>query len=497
MEEIVAVAVVGEEEVDLVKHDDKVVAGYLFLDAVLELGGVVALPDLFAGKCVVDLFEDFVLGVVASAGQGAGGDVVWQVVECGLYDCCFAGAAWSVEVEVVVVCSINVGECGGEGVLFLVAVDEGVGEGCWVECGLWARRPCLGHGINEMWWYKFVGDGDLCFGCHDDTKREGTFILFITGPWRTHVRRGFLTTPHPSIDPNETRCFPFLICPFFIRCLMNLFDQSRSHNADSVFRSEAALTTQPSPESIVNRKGEMQAIADTVRPLTRGKTPEDALVYGPAGTGKTTCVKHVFNQLSDETSATTVSINCWQHNTRPSFLAHLLIELGRPATRKGTPIDTLCSKLTEWLDKRHNLAIALDDFDQLSDQAAVIYDLKQISQDAHNELGLVLIANKQLSQLELNPRSQSRLSLERIHFHRYTHDELETILTERADQAFHPRRIADDVPSHIADIVGNHDGDCRKALQLLLRAGRQADRDNADTVTRKHVDQNTANQNPG
>jgi len=79
----------------------------------------------------------------------------------------------------------------------------------------------------------------------------------------------------------------------------------------SVLRSEVHLTTRHVPETPVGREKEIQRIADAVRPLTRGRPPENLLVHGPAGVGKTTCVEHVFNGLEKETGVEPVHINCW------------------------------------------------------------------------------------------------------------------------------------------------------------------------------------------
>jgi cell division control protein 6 len=133
--------------------------------------------------------------------------------------------------------------------------------------------------------------------------------------------------------------------------------------------------------------------------------------------------------------------------------------------------------------------VVLDEFDQLEDSAEIIYDLKQASEEAENELGLILIANEDKSTLDLDPRSQSRLRCNAVEFTRYNAEEIADILEQRADEAFRPRAVSDHAPRLIADIVADDGGDCRQALNMLLRAGRRADRENADKVTAKHVQQ--------
>jgi cell division control protein 6 len=230
------------------------------------------------------------------------------------------------------------------------------------------------------------------------------------------------------------------------------------------------------PEKPVGRDTEIQRIAEAVQPLVHRKTPENLLMYGPAGVGKTTVVKHVFDQLEAETSAKAVYINCWQYNTRPSLLTELLIQLGYPAPRKGKPVDELLSKLREWLDKNKGFAVALDEFDQLSDRTEIVYDLQMLNEEAKNKVGVIMVSNQHPRQINLDPRSRSRLNCQTLEFQSYTTPQLEKILRKRVEQAFRPGAVPDEVVESIAERVAEESGDCREALNLLLRAGRKADR---------------------
>jgi len=255
-----------------------------------------------------------------------------------------------------------------------------------------------------------------------------------------------------------------------------------------VLRSETYLSPDYLPEEPVGRDTEIKRIADAIRPLTRRKTPENLLVHGPAGVGKTTCIKHVFERLDQETSVKTVYINCWQYNTRPSLLTELLIQLGYPAPRKGKPVDELLSKLQEWLDKNRGFAVAFDEFDQLNERTEVIYDLQLLNREAENNVGTVMMSNQDPRIIELDPRSRSRLNCQTLQFNSYTAVELEQILEERVEQAFRPGAVPDKVIEEIAEKVAEESGDCREALEILLRAGRKADREREKQVSLGKLD---------
>ncbi|WP_206042110.1 Cdc6/Cdc18 family protein [Haloarcula argentinensis] len=260
-----------------------------------------------------------------------------------------------------------------------------------------------------------------------------------------------------------------------------------SNSSGGVLRSETYLTTNYEPEEPVGRDSEIQRIVDAVQPLTHRKSPENLLVYGPAGVGKTTCVKHVFDRLEEETRAKSVYINAWQYNTRPSLLTELLIQLGYPAPRKGKPVDELLSKLREWLDKNRGVAVAIDEFDQLQEKTEIIYDLQMLNEEAENPLGIVMVSNQPPSKVHLDPRSQSRLNCQTLQFNSYNAPQLQEILKKRVKQAFKPGTVPDEVLEAIAEQVAENSGDCRVALEKLLRAGRKADKKGLSEVSLDHI----------
>lgn len=264
-----------------------------------------------------------------------------------------------------------------------------------------------------------------------------------------------------------------------------MFEQSGSENG--ILRSETYLSPDHVPEKPVGRESEIRRIADAIRPLTKKRTPDNLLVYGPAGVGKTTSVKHTFQRLDEETRVKTVYVNCWKYNTRPSLLTELLIQLGYPAPRKGKPVDELLSKIGEWLNKNRGFAVALDEFDQLDEKTEVIYDLQMLNADSENKLGTVMVSNQHPRTLNLDPRSQSRLNCQTLEYQPYTAPQLQQILEKRVEQAFRPGTVPDEAVEMIAEDVAEKDGDCRKAMNLLLRTGRRADQKGERKISDKTV----------
>lgn len=265
-----------------------------------------------------------------------------------------------------------------------------------------------------------------------------------------------------------------------------MFEQS--HTKRRLFKSRSARRTSDATQTPVGRAHELEQIADALRPIVSRKQPETVLICGDPGSGKTTCVNHVLAKLTEETRVKPVYINCWRYNTRAALFPHLLNQLGYPTPRKGKPADQLLVRLGEWLTKNRSIVLALDEFDQLRDQAKLVYDLYQLNHESQNTLGMLLISNDPPADLSLDPRSESRLTYRIVEFRSYTTDELVEILQQRTEAAFRPGTVPEEVIEIIAGSAAEEGGDCRQAIDLLLRAGRIAERDGADVVTTAHVD---------
>lgn len=260
-----------------------------------------------------------------------------------------------------------------------------------------------------------------------------------------------------------------------------------SRRTGRIFRSEQYLSPRYVPETPVGREGEIDELASTLQTMARRNIPENVWVYGPAGVGKTSCVTHALDRVEEDTGAKQVYINCWQYNSRSALITELLIQLGYPAVRRGKSVDELVSKLEIWLDRNRDIAVALDEVDQLQDRTEVIYDLQHVDEQADNDIGLVLVSNQHPSDISLDSRARSRLSCRTLEFQPYSAEQLQEILEERVQEAFRPDSVSESVVATVAEHVAGRSGDCRQALELLLQAGRNAEEDRCDVVDEAHL----------
>jgi cell division control protein 6 len=144
------------------------------------------------------------------------------------------------------------------------------------------------------------------------------------------------------------------------------------------------------------------------------------------------------------------------------------------------------------VNKGTSLAVSLDEFDQIAEQNKVLYDMYELNVQTDSSCGIILTSNKSPSEIELDRRTRSRLGYRAIEFEAYGKDDLKEILQNRAVEAFRRNTLGEGVIERVATAVANEidigQGDCRHALEVLHRAGREADKESADKVTVAHVE---------
>ena len=115
--------------------------------------------------------------------------------------------------------------------------------------------------------------------------------------------------------------------------------------------------------------------------------------------------------------------------------------------------------------------------------------MQHVSEEAESEFGLQLVSNQHPTSIDHDPRRKSRLTFHTLEFRPYTAEDLLEILETRAEQAFRQGSVSTDLLKEIAETVASRSGDCRKAMDYLLRAARLADQSGADEVSESHVSQ--------
>lgn len=233
------------------------------------------------------------------------------------------------------------------------------------------------------------------------------------------------------------------------------------------------------PSDIVHRNAEKNRLRNALQPVLDGRTPQDALIEGPSGAGKTCLARYTAAKLDEQAlDVRTQYVDCWNHSNRFRVLLDLLDGLGPTHDiHRNTPQDEMLHRL-EGLESPY--VVILDEADQLEDKD-LLRELWSIPQ-----LTLILIANREQDVLgPLDERVRSRLrSAVRIGFDQYSHEELVSILESRVEVGLAPGTIAPDQLDYLADAAA---GNARDAITFLRQAAQEADWNGADEITEAHI----------
>ncbi len=268
-----------------------------------------------------------------------------------------------------------------------------------------------------------------------------------------------------------------------------------------VFERKELLKVGHVPEStrIVGRDDEIESVAAELRPIVQSDPPNNVVIYGKTGTGKSLVARHVTERarraaVANNVAAGTVYVDCAQHNTQTRVARTITRTLndesitGFSIPRAGIGSGEYYDYLWEILDRRYDaVVVILDEVDRLSDDD-VLMQLSRARESgkADCHLGVIAISNKIEYRDRLNERVKSSLREEEFVFQPYDADQLRDIMHHRRD-AFRDDVLTEEVIPLTAGFAAQEHGDARKAIEILRHAGELAERRGDDQVTENHV----------
>jgi len=326
-----------------------------------------------------------------------------------------------------------------------------------------------------------------------------------------------------------------------------LFDDLLS--GEPIFENKEVLRPSYTPHELPHRTDQINQMATILVSALRGETPSNILIYGKTGTGKTASAKFVSQELESTSKKYDVPceveyINCEVTDTQYRVLAQLankFIEKNRefigsrlddledlrsrargdatalsgtdfdtvgavseriddleadregmdPVPMTGWPTDRVYSTFFDAVDYEERVVvIMLDEIDKLVEKSGddTLYNLSRMNSElANSRISIMGISNDLKFTDFLDPRVKSSLGEEEIVFPPYDANQLRDILQHRANVAFKPDALTDDVIPLCAAFAAQEHGDARRALDLLRTAGELAERGQADTVEEAHV----------
>lgn len=264
---------------------------------------------------------------------------------------------------------------------------------------------------------------------------------------------------------------------------------------ESIFRDEHVFEIDYLPETFHHRDTQLENLQYALRPAVRGSRPLNAMVRGPPGTGKTTAIKKLFAELGGQHGVQTAHVNCQVDSTRYAVFSRIfetVFEYEPPAS--GVSFKSLFKQITDHLtDEEAVLTVCLDDVNYLfyeGEASETLYSLLRAHEThAGAKIGVLLVSSDlDLDVLtELDSRVQSVFRPEEVFFPAYDESEIVKILEERVRRGFRDGVLGSTELDRVAALTAET-GDLRVGIDLLRRAGLNAERRASDTVEIEDVE---------
>lgn len=220
-------------------------------------------------------------------------------------------------------------------------------------------------------------------------------------------------------------------------------------------------------------------------------------VYGRSGSGKSTIVKFVCENLDGVSHC---FVNLRKARTVFGCANLILAELGEPNLKSAQGINLAVEKIQNAImskligTKNKLFVLALDEFDVLfydrrGKPSDFIYKLLVMEEKLREQghlVSIVAISNNVMSDYEKDDRVRSRIGSSEIFFNAYTKKDVLQILNDRASAAF-SKPVDPTVLEYCAEMSSSEHGDARRAIDLLRVAAEIAS-SKSEAIEKKHVD---------
>ena len=272
---------------------------------------------------------------------------------------------------------------------------------------------------------------------------------------------------------------------------------------DPIFARKELLHVGHVPEEnrIVGRDTEIESVAEEIGAVVRDDPPNNVMIYGKTGTGKSLVSRHVAGRAknaaqSNGVDCDVVYIDCSEADTETRATRIIATELKKKtAYEQGIPlrgVGTMEYYQHIWriLDTYLDSAILiLDEIDKLA-TSNILMQLSRAREAGKTEcyIGIIGISNKIQYKEQLDERIDSSFGHRELFFHPYDAEQLKEIMRNRTD-AFQSGVLGSGTIELCAALAAKKHGDARKAIDILKEAGELARRNGDTTITDDHIEQ--------
>lgn len=262
----------------------------------------------------------------------------------------------------------------------------------------------------------------------------------------------------------------------------------------TLFKNSELFELDHIPEHFFHREAQLQSLMYSIRPALSGSRPLNCLCLGPPGTGKTTAVLKVFEEIEKHTpKIVPVHVNCQVDSTRYAVFSRIFKKLiGYAPPSSGVSFKKIFSEVAKHLAEHEKvLVVALDDMNYLfyeNEVNEVLYSLLR-AHEIHPgaRVGVIAVLSDTGVPHILDPKVESVFLPEEISYPLYLREEIRDILSNRAKLGFYPNVLDDSVMDRITEHTFAL-GDLRVGIDLLKRAGLNAERRASRTIAIEDVE---------
>lgn len=251
------------------------------------------------------------------------------------------------------------------------------------------------------------------------------------------------------------------------------------------------------PEQFEYRDEQIQELAYAIRPALAGGRILTTVCRGVPGTGKTTSVKKLFEEIVGTTKKIVpIHLNCQIDSSEYAIFSRIYTKLTKnrqPPT--GTSFKLLFDMIAKYIENENVVpVICLDDANYLvyeKELNKILYAfLRSHETYEHVKIGVIVIISDPDVDLErsLDARVASVFRPQIIHFAPYTASEIAGILSQRVMQGLYPNVLSDELFDRIVDRTTKC-GDIRIGLDLIKRSVMNAEKAARMNVTDDDVTQ--------